>query len=59
MGISEFRLNVSLSTLLITVVVEDITGMMSTRNIIRKLLYADDLVVVGGSEINLQGRMVQ
>ena len=64
-GISEeFRVDVSLrqgsalSPLLFIVVEEVISRKASTRDIVRKLLYADDLAVVADSEADLQERLV-
>ena len=48
----------ALSPLLFIAVVEVISRKTSTRNIFRKLLYADDLAAVADSEPNLQERLV-
>ena len=60
-GISkEFRVDVNLrkgsalSPLLFIAVVEVISRKASTRDILRKLLYADDLAVVVDREVDLQ-----
>ena len=60
-GISEeFRVDVdlregsALSPLLFTAVVEVNSRKASTRDVLRKLLYADDLAVVVDSEADLQ-----
>ena len=65
-GISEeFRVNVcqrqgnAPSPLLFIAVVEVISRKASTRDILRKLLYADDLAVVADSEADLQERLVE
>ena len=64
-GISvEFRMGIglrqgsALSPLLFIAVVEVISRKASTRDILRKLLYADDLTVVANSETDLQERLV-
>ena len=64
-GISEeFRVDISLrqgsalSPLLFIAVVEMVSRKASTRDILRKLLYADDLAVVADSEADLQERLV-
>ena len=48
----------ALSPLLFIAVVEVISRKASTRDILRKLLYADDLAVVADSEADLQERLV-
>ena len=48
----------ALRTLLFIAVVEVISRKASTRDILRKLLYADDLAVVADSETDLQERLV-
>ena len=48
----------ALSPLLFIAVEEVISGKVSTRDILRKLLYADDLAVVADSEADLQERLV-
>ena len=64
-GISEeFRVDVglrqgrALSPLLFIAVVEVISWKPSTKDILRKLLYADDLAAVADSEADLQERLV-
>ena len=64
-GISEeFRVDVglrqgsALSLLLLFAVVEVVNRKASTRDILRKLLYADDLAVVADSEADFQERLV-
>ena len=64
-GISEefsvdvgLRQGSALSPLLLFAVVEVVNRKASTRDILRKLLYADDLAVVADSEANLQERLV-
>ena len=64
-GISEeFRVDVglrqgsALSPLLFIAVVEVTSREVSTRDILQKLLYADDLTVVADSEADLQERLV-
>ena len=60
----EFRVEVSLrqgnalSPLLFIVVVEVISMKASTRDILRKLTYADDLAVVADSEADIEERLV-
>ena len=60
----EFRVDVdlrkgsALSPLLFIAVVEVISRKASTRDILRKLLYSDDLAVVADSEADLQERLV-
>ena len=65
LGISEeFRVDVglrqgsALSPLLFIAGVEVVSRKASTREILRKLLYADDLAVVADSEADLQERLV-
>ena len=48
----------ALSPVLFIAVVEVISRKASTRDILRKLLYADDLAVVADSETDLQERLV-
>ena len=48
----------ALSPLLFIAVLEDISRKASTRDIPRKLLYADDLVSVADSEADVQERLV-
>ena len=64
-GISEefmvdvgLRQGSALSPPLFIAAVEVISRKASTRDILRKLLYADDLAVVADSEANLQERLV-
>ena len=49
----------ALSPLLFIEVVELISRKASTRHILRKLLYADDLAAVADSEADLQERLVE
>ena len=65
-GISdEFRVDIclrqrsALSPLLFITVVKVISRKASTRHILRKLIYADDLAVVADSEADLQVRLVE
>ena len=48
----------ALSPLLFIAVVEVISRKASTRDILRELLYTDDLTVVADSEADLQERLV-
>ena len=48
----------ALSPLLFIAVVEVVSRKASTRDILRKLLYTDDLAVVAASEADLQERLV-
>ena len=60
----EFKVDVgrrqgsALSPLLLIAVVEVISRKASTRDILHKLLYADDLAAVADSEADLQERLV-
>ena len=49
----------ALSSLLLSAVVEMISRKATTSDILRKLIYADDLAVVADSEADLQERFVE
>ena len=55
----EFRVNAGLSPLLFIAVVKVISRKTSTKDNIRKLIYADYLAVVADSEADLQERLVE
>ena len=55
----DLRQGSALSPLLFIAVVEVISRKVSTRDILRKLMYADDLVVVADSETDLQELLVE
>ena len=49
----------AISPLLLIAVVEVISSKVSTRDILHKLIYADDRALVADSETNLQDRLVE
>ena len=53
------NIHLYISSLLFIAAVDVISRKVSTRDVLRKLMYADDLAVVADSEADLQDRLVE